>query len=202
MIEVLNVLCFENGAGDDSYFASYRINNIKSWIFININDFYKWLQKNIPDYSREVRGRHFFFSKKSIVEDFNSKKEDRCLKARDALSRYFQCCYENGGLQDFSKMIDLQSMSLLFREVQLSFVFWDRKPFLSLNGGEYFRYAEKYGSNWVNELIDEGRRYNLRFFNDCAGHLYPDYNFRTLFYDSGSTREMQFDRQQGREKGK
>lgn len=190
----------EQYSGDDLYFASYDIGNVRSWIFVNIDDFYSWLERSNPNYYKVVRNRHFFFKKYSIVEEFNSKDFDRASMAKHALNSYFDCCYKNNGLQDFSKMIDLQDMSPVFREVQLRFVRWDTGPFISTIQNIYMH--EHYGPNWIDDLIKDGARYGLKFFDDGAGHLSPQYNFRTLFYDSGSSREMQFDKQQGREKGK
>ena len=208
MIEVLDLFII-NRSSDSDYFSSYKIGRIQSWIYINIGDFYNWLKQNIPDYYNELRSRHFFFSKKSIVEDYRGNNPDRKLKAKYALDRYLKRCYENNGLQNFDKMVDLQNMSPLFRDVQLLFVNSMKfQPMISIikgygglygTGGEADVFFKKYGSTWVDDLLNEGKKYNLRFFNDGAGHLYPDYNFRTLFYDSGSTREMQFDRTVGRE---
>ena len=197
MIDVLSLLRIHNYNRDDSYFASYSINGITSWIFINIDDFYNWLKENIPDYNKELRARHFFFKKYSIIEDFKSNKPDRVLKARNALNQYFESCYKFNGLQDFSKMIDLQSMSPLFRDVQLSFVEFSSGPFISIIDNNYL--SRNYGSNWLNDLISEGNRIGVEFFNDGAGHLSPQYNFRTLFYDSGPSRELQVDRNDDRE---
>lgn len=187
---MIDVYCFfriEYPARDDSYFAGYWINGTRSWIYVNIYDFYGWLKNNIPDYYKEVRGRHFFFSKKSIVEDFNSKKEDRRSKARNALNQYFQCCYEHNGLQDFSKMTDLQTMSPVFRGVQMMFVHSNiSSPFISTIDNKYM--CEEFGYNWVNDLFADADRHGFSFFDDAAGHLSPSYNFRTGFYDSGSPR--------------
>ena len=154
----------------------------------------------MPDYSKEVRGRHFFFAKKSIVEDFNSKKEDRRVKAREALNQYFQCCYEHNGLQDFSKMTDLQTMSPVFRDVHLLFFHNDDNFVFSTIDNDDM--CKDFGADWLEDLFYDAEKHGLSFFDDGAGHITPPYNFRTGFYDSGSTREMQFDRQQGREKGK
>ena len=199
MVNVNMIMRLKHYSGEDSYFASYNIGNIKSWIFVNIDDFYSWLERNNSDYYKVLRNCHFFFKKYTIVEEFDSKDSDRSLMAKRVLNSYFDCCYENNGLQDFNKMIDLQSMSPIFRAVQLDFVEWDSKPYVSIYGPSIY---DKYGSKWVDDLINDAKAHGLNFFNDCAGHLYPDYNFRTLFYDSGSSHEIQFDRQQGRENKK
>ena len=196
MVDVIMLKRFKNYNSEDSYFASYNIGNIKSWIFVNIDDFYSWLERADSDYYKEVRSRHFFFKKYSIVEDFNSEKSERAFKAKQVLNSYFECCRQNNGLQDFAKMIDLQSMSPVFRDVQLRFVAWS-DPFLSLVDNDYM--FKKFGRNWYSDLIADARKHNLEFFDDGAGHLFPHYNCRTLFYDSGSSREMQFDRVSGRE---
>ena len=185
MINVTMLMRIEPYIGDDLYYSSYKIGNIRSWIFINIDDFYSWLERTDPNYNKEVRNRHIFFKKYSIVEDFNSKDSARALKAKLVLKSYFECCLQNNGLQDFSKMIDLQTMSPVFREVQLGFVQWDHSPFISTIQNLYM--YEHYGPNWIDDLIKDGARYGLRFFDDGAGHLSPQYNFRTLFYDSMSS---------------
>lgn len=197
MIDVYRFFRIEHAARDDSFFAGYRVNGIRSWIYVNIDDFYNWLKNNMPAYYKEVRGRHFFFSKKSIEEDFNSKKVDRRVKAREALNQYFQCCYEHNGLQDFSKMTDLQTMSPVFREVHLLFVHNNDNYLISTVRDEAM--CKEFGINWLKDLMYDAEKHGFSFFNDGAGHIRPSYNFRTGFYDSGSTREMQFDKTVGRE---
>ena len=197
MVEVTHLSRLEQAVGNDMYYACYKVNGITSWIYVDIDDFYNWLKNNIPEYSKEVRGRHFFFSKKSIVEDFNSKKVDRQTKARNAMSRYFTCCYDNNGLQDFNKMIDLQTFSPVFRGVQKMFLYNNNNFFLSTIDNKFM--CEKFGYSWLNDLRRDVSKHGLSLFDDGAGHISLPYNFRTMFYDSGSSREMQFDRSQGRE---
>ena len=71
MIEVLNFYRLKQATGDDKYFAAYMINGITSWIYVDIDDFYSWLERTDPNYYKVVRNRHFFFKKKTIVEEFN-----------------------------------------------------------------------------------------------------------------------------------
>lgn len=59
--------------------------------------------------------------------------------------------------------------------------------------------CKEFGINWLKDLMYDAEKHGFSFFNDGAGHIRPLYNFQTGFYDSGSTREMQFDKTVGRE---
>lgn len=204
MVEVLYFTCFDkNAVGDLSYFVLYSVNDVKGSVFVNIEDFYKWLKVRDNAYYRELRGRHFFFKEKSIYEDYwNRGKPERQLKAKKALDSYLYACHVNNGLPDLSKRIDLQTMSPLFQEVQNKFLYSSMAlPCVTSvtlsNEQQYF--AKKYGKYWYKDLINEGKRIGYMFREDGTGEIAPDRNFRTMFYDSGVPRMIEFDRTQGRE---
>lgn len=202
---MIDVLCFVriDTAGDSLYYAYYSIDNIKGGVFVNIKDFYKWLKIYDNSYYVELRGRHFFFKEKSISEDYwNREKPERRVKAKKALDSYLFACHANNGLPNLCERIDLQLMSPLFQEVQNTFLYSSRLSphvsYVSLSRDNKY-YSQKYGKYWYKDLIEEGKRIGYDFSDDGTAELYADRRFRTMFYDSGSTREMQFDRTVGRE---
>lgn len=202
MIEVLYFIDL-NRVADKIYYAYYSVDGVKGGVYVNIKDFYNWLKVHDNLYYKELRGRHFFFKESSIVEDFwNRKKPERMEKAKQTLDSYFFACHTNNGLPNLYSRIDLQFMSPLFQEVQNKFLYSsDLSPHVSYAALSYYNkyYSKKYGKYWYKDLIEEGKRIGYKFSDDGTAELFADSRFRTMFYDSGSTREMQFDKTVGRE---